>query len=423
MTHPLLAVLSSESAGEPWLGALATAGGALLGCATCETMVRQVAALAPQQVVILAPPAIETLLDALQAWNGQPPCPISLIGGPWQPVLHEQLVALGVHAWMPQDGIDVQGLAALLARAGARWRREQALRGELAQLRERFDERKWVDRAKGLLMSARGMDEDEAFGLLRGAAMHANLRLGEVSRSVVEAAQWAEAVNRAGQLRMLSQHIVRLAAQGLAGIDARRGRAAREQAALRARDNLAHLAALELDSAGAEALDAASNAWRALEAIVETRISPAVLAQADARAETLLVAAEALTQALEAAGARRALRIVNICGRQRMRVQRLAKDALLASLLADGAARERLAGTMAEFEAALRELEDAPLSTPEIRTALADARSEWLRLVSGAGNAGSAEGRAVLARSSDALADVFDRLTASYEHSLQVIMS
>ena len=78
---------------------------------------------------------------------------------------------------------------------------------------------------------------------------------------------------------------------------------------------------------------------------------------------------------------------------------------------------------MAEFEAALLELERAPLSTPEIRDALAAARSEWLRLVSGAGNAGSVEGRAVLARCSDALADVFDRLTACYEHSLQVIMS
>ena len=48
--------------------------------------------------------------------------------------------------------------------------------------------------------------------------MHANLRLGEVSRSVVEAAQWAQALKRAGQLRMLSQRNVRLAKQSLAGV-------------------------------------------------------------------------------------------------------------------------------------------------------------------------------------------------------------
>jgi hypothetical protein len=90
-------------------------------------------------------------------------------------------------------------------------------------LRTRMDERKWVDRAKGLLMSARGIGEDEAFGLLRGAAMHANLRLGEVSRSVIEAAQWADAINRAGQLRMLSQRLVRgWRRKLLAGIDVQR---------------------------------------------------------------------------------------------------------------------------------------------------------------------------------------------------------
>lgn len=419
----LIAVLPDESADSAWLAALAGAGHALLERATCDTMVRRAAVLSPQQIVIQAPPVMQTLLDALGGWDGEPPCPISAFGGPLQPDRHQQLVALGVHAWWPQDTMDAPRLCELLALADAHWQREQVLRGELSQLRGRFDERKWVDRAKGLLMSARAMGEDEAFGLLRTAAMHANLRLGEVSRSVVEAAQWAESVNRAGQLRMLSQRVVRLAAQALAGTDARRSRAAREQAVDRVRQNLTHLAALELDAGCALALGAARSAWLALEAVVEMRMTTEALARADECAETLLAAAETLTQALETAAARRALRIVNICGRQRMRVQRLAKDALLASMEVRGAARERLPVTMAEFEAALLELERAPLSTPDIRKALAEAHGEWRHLVSGAGNAGSAGGRAVLARSSDALADIFDRLTDSYERSLQVIMS
>ena len=119
----------------------------------------------------------------------------------------------------------------------------------------------------------------------------------------------------------------------------------------------------------------------------------------------------------------RALRIVNICGRQRMRAQRLAKDALLASTIAAEASRGRLLPTMNEFEAALSELERAPLSSPEIRAALVAARDEWLRLVGGVQALDSAEGRATLVRSSEALVDTFERLTASYEHSLQVIMS
>lgn len=390
----------------------------------CRDLVRQTEMSAPRQVLLWLPASLpDSLRQGLRVWSGMPPCALSLVSAPLDADAHAQLVALGVHAWAPIDGFDAPSLEALLARAGARWKREAALRTELDAFRTRLDERKWVDRAKGLLMSARGIGEDEAFGLLRGAAMHANLRLGEVSRSVLEAAQWADAINRAGQLRMLSQRLVRVAAQGLAGIDARRARVLRTQSAQRVQHNLDHLATLALGEPGTKALAIVRSAWQDLETALAARLALPALAAVDARAEALRMAAEALTEALEASGARRALRIVNICGRQRMRAQRLAKDALLASLLAVPASQERLAATMDEFEAALRELEAAPLSSPEIRAALAIARDEWLHLMHGVRSADSAEGRASLVRASDALVDTFERLTASYEHSLQVIMS
>jgi AmiR/NasT family two-component response regulator len=423
----LLLVLSNEidaSAPLPeWLErALAGADATVLGRATCHTLVQQVGVLAPQQVLIcLSEPAhLQVVRDALQGWNAVPPCAVSMVSAPLDAGQHEALVALGVHAWAPPDALSLQ---ALLARAQARWTREAALRTELESLRTRMDERKWVDRAKGLLMSARGIGEDEAFGLLRGAAMHANLRLGEVSRSVIEAAQWADAINRAGQLRMLSQRLVRVAAQLLAGIDAQRARVLRTQSTERVQQNLDHLATLELGAAGVLALGDVQAAWNGLVTLLAAKPTPQGLAEIDARGEALLLAAEAMTEALEASGARRALRIVNICGRQRMRAQRLAKDALLASTLAAGASRDRLLPTMSEFEAALLELERAPLSSPEIRAGLATARDEWLRLVGGVQALDSPEGRATLVRSSEALVDTFERLTGWYEHSLQVIMS
>lgn len=391
--------------------------------ATPDTLLSQAAALGSREIVAYMAQALPDLLDALAACGGVLPCPLSLVSEPLERDGHERLAALGVNAWMPIESLDARTLDALLSRARARWARESALRTELDALRTRFDERKWIDRAKGLLMSARGIGEDEAFGLLRGAAMHANLRLGEVSRSVVEASRWADAINRAGQLRMLSQRLVRLSAQALAGIDARRARVLRTQSTERVQDNFVHLAALELDGTASHALAEARVAWNALEVALGMRMSPQVLADIDGRADALLLAAEALTGALEISGARRALRIVNICGRQRMRAQRLAKDALLASTLSSGASRERLAPTMGEFESALLELEQAPLSSPDIRAALASAGDEWLRLVRGVREVDSAEGRAALVRSSDALVETFDQLTASYEHSLQVLMS
>ncbi len=425
----LLVVLSPAAAdGEPLPASLQqsidAAGVAVLGRAGCHTLVQRTQALAPSMVLVHlgeAAPQLDALLEALAPWGGAPPCALGVMSAPLDGAQHAALVAAGVHGWVPIEGGD--SLAALIAQAQARWTREAALRTELDALRTRMDERKWVDRAKGLLMSARGIGEDEAFGLLRGAAMHANLRLGEVSRSVIEAAQWADAINRAGQLRMLSQRLVRLAAQLLGGIDVQRARVLRAQSAERVQRNLDHLATLGLQAAGALALAEARTAWTVLSTALAARPSAAGLADIDHRAEVLLAAAEALTEALEASGARRALRIVNICGRQRMRAQRLAKDALLASALEQQAAQARLLPTMDEFEAALLELERAPLSTAEIRAGLASARDEWLRLVGGVRALESADGRAALVRSSEALVDTFEGLTASYEHSLQVIMS
>ena len=369
---------------------------------------------------------------AVAAWlqhGAQLDAPISAFGAPPDDVA--ALLAGGLTGWWPAAVLsDPPVLRAALALDQARWQQAAQARVELARAREQLDERKWVDRAKGVLMSARGIGEDEAFRLLRGAAMHANLRVGEVSRSVTEASQWADAINRAGQLRMLSQRLVKLAAQRLAGIDARRARALQDDAAQRVQDNLDHLVHLAasppLASAPAsthDALAAAHQAWLVLQQALTQRQTPAALAESDQRAMALLASAEGLTDALEQGGARRALKLVNLCGRQRMRVQRVAKDALLATLLNEPARLDALTPLLDEAEATLLELEQAPLASAETRAALAAARDEWLRLLRGLRSADSAEGRALLAASSDALLDVFDRLTASYEHSLQVIMS
>ena len=119
----------------------------------------------------------------------------------------------------------------------------------------------------------------------------------------------------------------------------------------------------------------------------------------------------------------RSLHIVNVCGRQRMRVQRIAKEALLAHQLADQALRDGLPPLLDDFEAALRELDEAPLSTPEIRQSLSAARDEWLRLLRGLHGLHTDSGRLTIVQASDALLALFDRLTASYEHSLQVLMA
>jgi AmiR/NasT family two-component response regulator len=335
----------------------------------------------------------------------------------------ERALDCGVHAWVV-DGYAPQRLDALLRLARARARRDAATRAALERSREQLDERKTIERAKGVLMSARRIGEDEAFKLLRGASMHAQLRVAEMSRAVVEAAQRADAINRAGQLRMLSQRIVRLLAQRAARIEMRHAATLLAQSRERVQATLAHLHGIGAALNAAAELAAVDAAWQAIEPALDTLAARLDLASADAAAATLLDAAERLVAAIEAGSGVRAVHIVNLCGRQRMRAQRIVKLALLAPLLPaarDGA--RAIEQAIGEFEQALDELERAPLTSPDVRAGLLAAREEWLRLLRGLRDAGQTQGRTAMAHSSERLLDHFEALTAAYETSLQVIMN
>lgn len=68
----------------------------------------------------------------------------------------------------------------------ARYEQIQALETEVADLAERFETRKLVDRAKGLLGQRMGLSEPEAFRWIQKASMDRRLTMGEVARAVIE---------------------------------------------------------------------------------------------------------------------------------------------------------------------------------------------------------------------------------------------
>ena len=63
------------------------------------------------------------------------------------------------------------------------------MRNELGAAQQKLAERKFVERAKGLLMKARNISEEEAYHTLRRMAMERNRRMGDVAKSVIEMAE------------------------------------------------------------------------------------------------------------------------------------------------------------------------------------------------------------------------------------------
>jgi response regulator NasT len=63
------------------------------------------------------------------------------------------------------------------------------LQGELERARSALEDRKVIDRAKGILMKAKNLNEEEAYALLRKTAMNENKKIADVAQSVITAAE------------------------------------------------------------------------------------------------------------------------------------------------------------------------------------------------------------------------------------------
>jgi response regulator NasT len=100
----------------------------------------------------------------------------------------EAAIEAGVGAYVV-DGLRKERVQPILDTCISRFNTFNRLREELDRTRAALEERKLVERAKGILMRQRGLTEETAFALLRKTAMDSNLRLAEVAQSVITAAQ------------------------------------------------------------------------------------------------------------------------------------------------------------------------------------------------------------------------------------------
>ena len=78
-------------------------------------------------------------------------------------------------------------LEPVIALAMRRFQQFQELRKEAADLRQALEDRKIIERAKGILMKKVQLDENDAFRRLQKLASDKNLKLVEISRMVLTA--------------------------------------------------------------------------------------------------------------------------------------------------------------------------------------------------------------------------------------------
>lgn len=97
-------------------------------------------------------------------------------------------IEAGISAYVV-NGLSRERIKPVLDAAVARFKMVSRMRRELEATKAALAERKTVDRAKGLLMTARGLSEDEAYALLRRTAMDQGKKIGEVASALITASE------------------------------------------------------------------------------------------------------------------------------------------------------------------------------------------------------------------------------------------
>jgi response regulator NasT len=100
----------------------------------------------------------------------------------------EAAVEAGVSAYIV-GGLQKERIKGILELCISRFNAVARLQDELARAKDALEARKLIDRAKGILMQAKGLSEEQAYAALRKAAMNEKRKISDVAQAVVTASE------------------------------------------------------------------------------------------------------------------------------------------------------------------------------------------------------------------------------------------
>jgi response regulator NasT len=149
---------------------------------------RDLAGFAPDVIVIACDSPDRDTLENLRVANVHNPRPVVMFVDRSTPGLAEAAIGAGVAAYVV-DGLAPKRVRPVLDVAMSRFQVMQQLRTDLAKAQADLAARKSIDRAKGLLMRERKLDEEAAYQLLRKLAMDSGRAIGAVADDLVTYAE------------------------------------------------------------------------------------------------------------------------------------------------------------------------------------------------------------------------------------------
>ena len=149
-----------------------------------KVLSKMVSDLSPDVIIIDIESPDRDTLEQMRSISRENPKPVVMFSDDNKPESIKEAIEAGVSAYVI-DGLNDKRIKSLMDVAIARFREYQALKDELNQVKNTLEERKVIDRAKGILMKHKNCSEDEAYQLLRKSAMQTNQRMIDVARNLI----------------------------------------------------------------------------------------------------------------------------------------------------------------------------------------------------------------------------------------------
>lgn len=150
-------------------------------------LARRIAEQKPDIVLIDVANPSRDILEELALASGPMERPVAMFVNRSDEQMTRAAIEAGVSAYVV-DGLQPDRIKPILDAAIARFHMFQKMRAELAATKAALEDRKIIDRAKAILMKARGIDEEAAYALLRKTAMDQKRRVADIAQQLVMAA-------------------------------------------------------------------------------------------------------------------------------------------------------------------------------------------------------------------------------------------
>jgi response regulator NasT len=151
----------------------------------CDELDRFISDKKPELIVIGTDTPDTKTLNALAALSKKTPLPVVMFAEQDTPNIIAKVVESGVNAYVVND-IQAQRFKAIIEVAIARFHAQRRLICELESTKNKLLDRKLIDRAKGILMQQRSLNEDQAFNTIRSMAMDKSISLRDVASNIID---------------------------------------------------------------------------------------------------------------------------------------------------------------------------------------------------------------------------------------------